>query len=246
MSELYNTNFAIRSRDAESIRTSLRLELASNIVEDQKAISGRLGLESVSSQLVDDCYSQLLRDKKEDMERLQDIVARAESKSDNANDKLKEEFEKHMYKPLVDIIDYIASFGGSTPKRRWIHSKAHVTGKDMPYSKPDLRLGDPSGELKTWRDLAAFGEVKPKAVQGMTPGQDIKASNALIQSGDYARLHLASSPFRFFSIALMITGNNFQVGIFDRAGIVVSSPANMWTDIKTFIRVIRRVTCDLS
>lgn len=116
----------------------------------------------------------------------------------------------------------------------------------MPYSKPDLRLGDPSGEFKTWRDLAAFGEVKPKAVQGMAPGQAVKASDALIQSGDYARLHLAGSPFRLFSIALTITGNNFQVGIFDRAGIVVSSPANMWTDIKTFIRVIRRLTCDLS
>ncbi|KAF7427814.1 hypothetical protein PC9H_007030 [Pleurotus ostreatus] len=239
MSELYNT-------DAESIRTSLRLELASNIVEDQKAISGRLGLELVSSQLVDDCHSQLLRDKKDDIESLQDIVARAESKSDNANVKLKEEFETHMYKPLVDIIDYIASFGGSTPKRRWIHSEAHVIGNGMPYSKPDLRLGDPSGELKTWRDLAAFGEVKPKAVQGMAPGQAIKGSDALVESSDYARLHLAGSPFRLFSIALMITGNNFQVAIFDRAGVVVSPAANIWTDTKTFIRVIRRLSCNLS
>ncbi|KAJ8695807.1 hypothetical protein PTI98_005731 [Pleurotus ostreatus] len=246
MSELYNTNFAIHSQDAESIRTSLRLELASNIVEDQKAISGRLGLELISSQLVDDCHSQLLRDKKDDIESLQDIVARAESKSDNAKDSLKEEFETHMYQPLVDIIDYIASFGGSTPKRRWIHSEAHVIGNGMPYSKPDLRLGDPSGELKTWRDLAAFGVVKLNAVQGMAPGQAIKGSDALVQSGDYARLHLAGSPFRLFSIALMITGNNFQVAIFDRAGVVVSPAADIWTDTKTFIRVIRRLTCDLS
>ncbi|KDQ27280.1 hypothetical protein PLEOSDRAFT_1083456 [Pleurotus ostreatus PC15] len=237
---------ASQLKDAESIRTSLRLELASNIVEDQKAISGRLGLELVSSQLVDDCHSQLLRDTKEDIERLQDIVARAESKSDNANVKLKEEFETYMYQPLVDIIDYIASFGGSTPKRRWIHSEARVIGNGMPYSKPDLRLGDPSGELKTWRDLAAFGVVKPNAVQGMAPGQAIKGSDALVQSGDYARLHLAGSPFRLFSIALMITGNNFQVGIFDRAGIVVSPAANIWTDTKTFIRVILRLSCDLS
>ncbi|KAJ8695804.1 hypothetical protein PTI98_005730 [Pleurotus ostreatus] len=244
MSELYNPNFAIYSQDAETIRTSLRLELAANIIEDQKAISGRLGLELVSSQLVDDCHSQLLRDKKDDIESLQDIVARAESKGDNAKDDAA--FKIHMYKPLVDIIEFIASFGESKPKRRWIHSATCITGKEMPYSKPDLRLGDPSSELKTWRDLAAFGEVKPKAVQGMAPGQAIKASDALIQSGDYARLHLAGSPFRLFSIALMITGNNFQVGIFDRAGIVVSSPANMWTDIKTFIRVIRRLTCDLS
>lgn len=94
-------NFAIHSQDAESIRTSLRLELALNIVEDQKAISGRLGLELVSSQLVDDCHSQLLRDKTKDFERLQDIVAGAESKGDNAKDNLKEEFETRMYKPLV-------------------------------------------------------------------------------------------------------------------------------------------------
>lgn len=115
----------------------------------------------------------------------------------------------------------------------------------MPYSKPDLRLGDPSGELKIWRDLAAFGEVKPQAAQGMAPGQAIKASNALVQSGDYARLHLAGSPFRLFSIGLMITGNNFQVGIFDRAGVMVSSALNMWSNTKTFIRVIRKLTCDL-
>lgn len=116
----------------------------------------------------------------------------------------------------------------------------------MPYSKPDLRLGDPSVELKTWRDLAAFGEVKPQAVQGMAPGQAVKASNALVQSGDYARLHLAGSPFRLFSIGLMITGNNFQVGIFDRAGVMVSSSMSMWTNTKTFIRVIRSLTCSLS
>ncbi|KDQ27279.1 hypothetical protein PLEOSDRAFT_1096764 [Pleurotus ostreatus PC15] len=237
-------NFAIYSQDAETIRTSLRLELAANIIEDQKAISGRLGLELVSSQLVDDCHSQLLRDKKDDIESLQDIVARAESKGDNA--KGDAAFDIHMYKPLVDIIEFIASFGESKPKRRWIHSATCITGKEMPDSKPDLRLGDPSGELKTWRDLAAFGEVKPKAVQGMAPGQAIKASDALIRSGDYARLHLAGSPFRLFSIALMITGGNFQVGIFDRAGVVVSSVADMWTDTKTFIRVIRRLSCNLS
>ncbi|KAF9491301.1 hypothetical protein BDN71DRAFT_1592344 [Pleurotus eryngii] len=244
MSELYNTNFAIYSQDAETIRSSLRMELAAHITEDQKAVSSRLGLGLVSGQLVDDCFTQLIYAKKEDIEKLQSIVSRAESKGDNA----KEDgaFETHMYKPLVGITEYIASFEASKPKRRWIHSETRITGKEMPYSKPDLRLGGPSSELKTWRDLAAFGEVKPKAVQGMGPGQDIKASDALIQSGDYARLHLAGSPFRLFSIALMITGNNFQVGIFDRAGVVVSPAANIWTDTKTFIRVIRRLTCDLS
>lgn len=92
-------NFAIHSQDAETIRSSLRMELAAHIIEDQKAVSGRLGLGLVSEQLVDDCSTQLLCAKKQDIEKLQSIVSRAESKGDNA----KEDgaFETHMYKPLV-------------------------------------------------------------------------------------------------------------------------------------------------
>lgn len=71
-------------------------------------------------------------------------------------------------------------------------------------------------------------------------------SEALSQSRDYARLHLAGSPFRLFSVGLIINGNNFRVGAFDRAGVIISSAANMWTDTKTLIRVIRRLSCNLS
>lgn len=92
-------NFAIHSQDAESIRTSLRLELATNIIEDQNAVSCRLGLELVSEQLVDDCFIQLLCVKKENIENLQNIVFRAESKGDNVKDDAA--FETHMYEPLV-------------------------------------------------------------------------------------------------------------------------------------------------
>lgn len=66
------------------------------------------------------------------------------------------------------------------------------------------------------------------------------------QCADYARLHLSASPFQLFSIGLMIFGFEFCVAIFDRDGIMFSPIRDMLKDKGVFIRVVRRLTCDLS
>lgn len=94
-------NFAIHSQDVETIRTSLRLELAANIVEDHKAVSDRLGLASVPTHLVDACYDQLLIDEEKNIVKLQNVVYQAERKDLLVKDN---SFETHMYKPLVCLL----------------------------------------------------------------------------------------------------------------------------------------------
>ena len=71
-------------------------------------------------------------------------------------------------------------------------------------------------------------------------------SPIVTQAGDYARLHTSARPFQLFSIGLLIFGSKFCVAIFDRDGVQFSPIRDMWLNLDVFIRVIRRLSCDLS
>ncbi|KAF4567151.1 hypothetical protein EYR40_006145 [Pleurotus pulmonarius] len=242
----------VRLRQTEYIRrkatnggTETTAELVDHVVEDTQALSSRLGLDAISSMVVEDCYRELFIDKKGNIVRLQELVDQAVDEYNYMGNA-----DARMYEHLVEIFNYIATFRRSLPQKQWDASETRTSeiGPDgVPCTYPNLRLGNRDSQpISSWRDLGAFAEAKPCASQGMLPGAPLRVSEALIRSGDYARIHLAGSPFRLFSVGLMITGHNFQVGIFDRAGVVVSSTTNMWENIRTLIRVIRRLSCDLS
>ncbi|KAL4262884.1 hypothetical protein AB1N83_008290 [Pleurotus pulmonarius] len=213
-----------------------------HIVEDDQVMSSRLGLDLVPTKLVDDCYQNLIIDKKDDIMWLRAVVDEAKNE-EGYYCEADEEAQMRGY--LAGIFNYIASFERPAPRRQWDTSVNEMdeTGPDgVPPTYPKLRLGPRNSQpVASWRDLASFAVARPGGM-----GIPLNYSEALIQSGDYARLHVAGSPFRLFSVGLIINGNDFRVGAFDRAGVMVSSAANMWTDTRTLIRVIRRLSCNLS
>lgn len=117
----------------------------------------------------------------------------------------------------------------------------------FPEVVPDFTLVD--GEVtptKLWRIRSAFAEIKPSSQQGPEPSVPGTVRDIVTQCADYARLHMSARPFQLFSVGLLIFGSSFCVGIFDRDGITFSPTKHMWNDKETFIRVVRRMTSDLS
>jgi Fungal protein kinase len=74
-----------------------------------------------------------------------------------------------------------------------------------------------------------------------------KVKSILRQIADIARLHLATRPFMRFSLHITLCGTIFNICLFDRAGGVVSKDYDLKkkADFETFIRIIRRATCDM-
>jgi len=65
------------------------------------------------------------------------------------------------------------------------------------------------------------------------------------QIGDVARLHLATRPFLRYSLHITLCGTVFNVCLFDRAGAIVSEDYDIIKDLGIFVRLIRRVTCEM-
>ena len=67
------------------------------------------------------------------------------------------------------------------------------------------------------------------------------------QIADIARLHLATRPFMRYSLHITLCGSIFNICLFDRAGGVISKDYDLKDegDFKTFVRIIRRATCDM-
>jgi hypothetical protein len=76
----------------------------------------------------------------------------------------------------------------------------------------------------------------------------IRVKSILLQIADIARLHLATRPFMRYSLHITLCGTIFNVCLFDRAGAVVSKDYNLEDadDLETFVRVIRRSTCQMN
>ncbi|KAH9942890.1 hypothetical protein B0H21DRAFT_810613 [Amylocystis lapponica] len=83
-------------------------------------------------------------------------------------------------------------------------------------------------------------------MQGPVPSNDSTVKPIVAQAADCARIHLSARPFQLFSIGLLIFGSQFCVGIFDRDGVTFSPTLDMWADVRMFIRVVRRLMCDMS
>jgi hypothetical protein len=88
-----------------------------------------------------------------------------------------------------------------------------------------------------------------KDQEGILKGAETppKVKSILRQVADVARLHLATRPFMRYSLHITICGTIFNICLFDRAGGVVSKDYNLkdGDDFETFVRIIRRATCDM-
>ena len=84
------------------------------------------------------------------------------------------------------------------------------------------------------------------ALQSFYPPTKVKS--IVRQIADVARLHLATRPFMRYSLHITICGTIFNICLFDRAGAVISKDYDLKNkgDFETFVRIIRRATCDMN
>ena len=125
-------------------------------------------------------------------------------------------------------------------------------GKTDTFEKrrPDLVLVDHSTEELRyrqclWRHIAVLLEVKRVRKDRPNPADGTTLTATAAQLADMARLHLAARPFMRFSVHLTVCGPIVNLGIFDRAGGVISKDYHISKDLETFIRIIRRLGRDL-
>ncbi|KAF8584263.1 hypothetical protein K439DRAFT_1616870 [Ramaria rubella] len=105
-----------------------------------------------------------------------------------------------------------------------------------------------------WHDRSAFVMVLPHSGYGPHSEEfpnptfpDSELANYIVsRAADYARLHISARPFQLFSIGLLIFGDKFCVAIFDREGAQLSPICDIWEDLSTLIRVVRRLTCEMT
>ncbi|KAF9457835.1 hypothetical protein BDZ94DRAFT_1202158 [Collybia nuda] len=261
--------------NVKEIRGSLKKELKYNAHFDAKSVFERLKVKDASlDKLIKDCAGAMNdnSDIQVAIGVLKDIASKANGakiKSLEGEDLFSEQDpkkpvaqEKLMYSPLEKILTFMENYQAKTAgKKKYSRHFGANLGKKMtvephtlgfPEADPDFVCREPStttpADMTLWRHSAAFLEVKPSNGQGPRP-QSADSGTVLsivAQSADYARLHMSARPFQLFTVGVLIFGEEFCVGIFDRGGITFSPIHNMWKDLEIFIQVVRRISCDLS
>jgi len=137
----------------------------------------------------------------------------------------------------------------------------------MDDRKPDISLIDlPHSDVipteYLWRQCAVFVEVKKHARDGPL-GNDIlnvrrpegeplvtprvhPCKSIITQVADNARILMATRPFLRFCLHITFCGTNFNLVMFDRNGAVISRSYHFKTHLGLFIRVIRRLSCEMT
>ena len=137
----------------------------------------------------------------------------------------------------------------------------------MDDRKPDISLIDlPDSDVAPtqylWRQCAVFIEMKKDARDGPL-GNDIRntklaegepvvlprahaSKSIIIQMADNARILMATRPFLRFSLHIAFSGTNFNLALFDRNGAIISRTYHFETHLGLFIRIIRRLSCEMT
>lgn len=137
----------------------------------------------------------------------------------------------------------------------------------MDDRKPDISLIDlPPSEAVSpaylWRQCAVFLEMKKSASDGPL-GCDVRnarlpegtcvatpksqaCKSIITQMADNARILMATRPFLCFCLHITFCGTNFNLALFDRNGAIISRTYDFEMHLRLFIRVIRRLTCEMT
>lgn len=123
----------------------------------------------------------------------------------------------------------------------------------LPILPDFLILESPSGPAfpdtaKTLgRAVSSFIEVKRLAANGPEPkNRHTTVTELTAQVADYGNLILSSRPFHIFSVGLAIYGTKFSVCVVDRGGVRWSPQLDITVNRADFVRVVRRLACDMS
>jgi hypothetical protein len=137
----------------------------------------------------------------------------------------------------------------------------------MDDRKPDISLIDlPHSETVPteylWRQCAVFMEIKKRAQDGPL-GNDISnarlpegapvvaprvhaCKSIITQMADNARILMATRPFLRFCLHIAFCGTSFNLVLFDRNGAVISRTYDFETHLGLFIRIMRRLSCEMT
>ncbi|TFY74787.1 hypothetical protein EWM64_g9225 [Hericium alpestre] len=248
------------SSDHDSERKFLKDELSGKVLYDDVRVFTRLKVDAYAATLDDAYVLKFSENHVDERDALDKLVSGAERQPSTRN-KREVEMYPHLAVIFNDIIrDHRSAAQQNTtirpPTRCFVkghqllpEEEHHTIG--FPTVNPDFTITDdgPSGNgvrssermARLWRHRSAFVEVKPAKDQGPKPAgsKPDTIHDLVVQSADYARLHMSSRPFLLFSVGLLIFGSQFCVGIFDRGGVMLSPVYDMWEDIRLFIAVIR-------
>ncbi|OCH88134.1 hypothetical protein OBBRIDRAFT_795539 [Obba rivulosa] len=238
-----------RSGHTEASRNTLKSELRGNIVFDDSSVFQHLGVDAI-----EDAFVKRAVELFEATPAL--VQARAELQVLTQGPQSR---EQEMYPRLALIFRFLELLKdgvGRQSRLRFFQSSGLqlvIEPNDSwmyPKNKPDFsavlaELFDQPSNL--WRDRFSWCEIKglsgdrPHQVDPMADPKPITC-----QTADYARLHLSGYPFQLFSVGLLIYGDEFSVGIYDRVGVRYSHSYNMWGDFDIFVRVVRCITANMT
>ncbi|KAJ7584856.1 hypothetical protein C8J56DRAFT_949223 [Mycena floridula] len=257
-------HYAATPATRSETRAALQTELTGRVIFDESNMLKRLRVAAIASSLVDECEQKIRITCADSIKALQNLSDAADrNKSDSLEEKAD---ETKMYPHLKNLFDFISGFSPDNaatiiqPTREFLHEPClhadpEVYDIGFPSFYPDFdlrRVQVPSTAGKRrpremWRDTDGFGQVKTSSTQGPSV-TGAGGDGILVQSAEYARLMLSACPFQLFTVGLLIFGRRFCVGFYDRGGIIFSPEYDLWTvdGMKTFIRIIRCLTCDLS
>ena len=137
----------------------------------------------------------------------------------------------------------------------------------MDDRKPDISLIDlpHSNVIPTeylWRQCAVFMEMRRHARDGPLTNDPCNAQRPedaniggphaqvpvtiVAQMADNARILMATRPFLRFCLHITFCGTDFNLALFDRNGVIISRVYDFKIHLRLFIRIIRRLSCDMT
>ncbi|EMD33827.1 hypothetical protein CERSUDRAFT_126048 [Gelatoporia subvermispora B] len=232
----------------ESSRSMIEVDLRGNIEWDDPSVFIHLGVGDVDHDFVVQAKTLFEQnDRLKSARTMLKHIAADASKQETA-----------MYPHLSRIFTFIECLQdkfGKTARIRFCQSSTMqliIEDSDSwhyPWNKPDYsgvsaeKIEDPG---KRWWDRYSWCEIKAHASDRPKAYGSNDAKSIVVQTANYARLHMSGRPFQLFSIGLLIYGDEFCVGIYDRAGVRFSPSYNIWDEFDTFIRVVRCITTNMT
>jgi len=142
----------------------------------------------------------------------------------------------------------------------------------MEDRKPNISLIDlpESGQFPVnylWRQCVVFMEIKKNAAHGPFGDDTDRARlsedstefktiesfeggyshrSIVTQIADNARLLMATRPFLRYTVHIVFCGTNFNVVFIDRDGVVISRSYHIQWHLVLFIRIVRRLACEMT
>ncbi|ETW80102.1 hypothetical protein HETIRDRAFT_321835 [Heterobasidion irregulare TC 32-1] len=248
-------NFTQSQDSTTTVRGAIKKELANRVIYDSQRVFDVL-LNS-EDQPVNSCLSAFNEnpDVQHAIRRLKALEIEADKYP--GSDVVQRKHERDMYPHLDTIFKFITAFGRPSatmtqkPREFHISHGAIVDGNHtfgFPKAEPDFVIANSGADYSIWRDVSAFVEVKATKKQGPRPigARDSTVQMITAQAADYARIFMSARPFMLFSVALLICGSEFCVGVVDRDGVTLSPVLNIWTKTRTFIQLILSLSCYLT